>query len=126
MCPYSFYKNLNGRDYIYCLKTDGVCPFTRYCTIIGKMIPNDRKYYTMEDCNLKNEKVLENGEYKVRFEKKGFLYVEINDSVKMFKNIFNDIPVSVKLVFVDGEYYILGTEPKKTLKIKPIKEDVKE
>ena len=76
MCPYSFYKNLNGRDYIYCLNTDGVCPFTRYCTIIGKMIPNDRKYYTMEDCNLKNEKVLENGEYKVRFEKKGFLQKE--------------------------------------------------
>lgn len=53
------------------------------------------------------------GMNKVRFELKGVLYVEVGDFVYEIKNPYDYIPDFVKIVQVDGEYYIKGFEPRK-------------
>lgn len=63
----------------------------------------------MATCKFKQEPVqLNKGEYKVRFEHKEKLYVEIGNQVMVFKNPFNYIPQVVKLKKVNGEYRIKG------------------
>ncbi len=63
-------------------------------------------------------------EYKVRFEKKGILFIEIpeKDMVIELENTYDDIPKKVELICIENKYYIKGTEPKK----KTIKKGVEE
>ena len=64
-------------------------------------------------------------EYRVRFALKGRLFVEIDDFVKEVPNPFDSVPQKVKLVWVDGQPYIKGWEPKPKKKAVK-KEDEKE
>lgn len=112
-CKYSKYSDkLNnvGRNDLICNITKEPCPLVRFCDKVNKLINNDFyencRYYIME-----NEK-LKNGFYKVRFEKHGKLYVEVDNKVLTFDNTFKEVPKQIELVNVEDVYYIKGTEPK--------------
>ena len=87
-------------------------------------ILNDRKDNTdnYKNCTayVKQEKEIEKGRNgmnnKVIFEKKGSLYIELNDEIGQvvaIKNQYDKIPDYVDVVFVDNTPYIKGFEPKK-------------
>ena len=52
---------------------------------------------------------------KVRFIKNNKLFVEVNDFVVEIANPFDYEPEYVALVNVDGEYFVKGYEPQKTI-----------
>lgn len=55
---------------------------------------------------------MSNGQYKVLFEKRGLLYVELDsNTVIKLKNQLQTVPQSVDLIKVKDEYYIKGFEP---------------
>lgn len=58
---------------------------------------------------------MSNGQYKVLFEKRGLLYVELDsNTVIQVKNQLQTVPQSVNLIKIKDEYYIKGFEPKKS------------
>lgn len=55
---------------------------------------------------------MSNGQYKVLFEKRGLLYVELDsNTVIQVKNQLQTVPQSVDLIKIKDEYYIKGFEP---------------
>ena len=58
-------------------------------------------------------------EYRVEFESKGKLYININGQMKRIPNPFDHTPKAVELVEVDREWYIKGYEPKPVVKEEP-------
>lgn len=122
-CKYSFTnetKDSIGRHPIYCkLNNNDMCPLIRYCSIVGDFINVDNidkncTYY------IKGEDLInmKNGKYKVLFEKRGYLIVEIdNDNVATVKNTLSEVPKYVELTKVDSSYYIKGFEPKPIIEV---------
>ena len=55
---------------------------------------------------------MKNGEYLVRFEKDGDLYIEVGDYVIYKKNPYDYVPEKVEMVQIDNEIYFKGFEPK--------------
>lgn len=85
MCKYAYYdSNEKIRQKIYCRQTGKTCLYSKYCVKVGKFIPSDG----MENCfmALKEIKKVPNGANRVRFVKRGYLYVEIGDKVVKIKN----------------------------------------
>lgn len=79
----------------------------------------------MNTCTRRN-KVKEVGilmanEYKVEFESKGKLYININGQIKRIPNPFDYSPKKVELINIDNEWYIKGYEPKPI--VEPVVED---
>ena len=100
-----------------CTKSQEMCPFMRRCSIEHDWVPLD----SMNKCTLREPErrvELKQGEYIVRIEKNGDLYIEVEDYVIVKKNPFDDIPEKVELVKVDNEMYIKGFEPKKEKEVK--------
>lgn len=105
-------KDRFNRDVIVCKITNNICPLVRFC-------PTKKNIISIENhtnCKYYKEKVGINivGN-KVLFEKKGFLFVELNDKigqVVQVKNPFNTLPLSVILVKYKEVYYVKGYEPK--------------
>lgn len=109
MCEYCEKGSYHG--FCTCLKSGDICPFMRRCGIEHTWLPID----SMNSCSLRQpERVIElkNGEYKVRFEKGGDLYIEVGDIVIQKANPYDYIPEKVELVRVDNEMYFKGFEPK--------------
>lgn len=116
MCEYCEKGSYYG--FCTCVKSNNICPFMRRCNMEHKWLPID----AMNTCNLRlpeTEVVLKQGEYLVRFEKNGELYIEIDNYVVVKKNPFDYVPTKVELVRVDNEMYIKGFEPKQ--KEEPVK-----
>ena len=66
----------------------------------------------MEYCKIRKESVVvPDGKNKVRFEKNGKLFVELEDSVITVDNPFDEVPQFVEIVAKNNEYYIKGYEP---------------
>ena len=110
MCPYCEKGSYFG--FCACIKSGEICPFMRRCNIEHDWLPID----TMDKCALrKPERVIElkNGEYLVRFEKDGNLYIEVGDYVIYKKNPYDYVPEKVEMVQIDNEMYFKGFEPKK-------------
>ena len=83
----------------------------RRCNMEHTWLPID----SMNTCTLREpERVIElkNGEYLVRFEKDGDLYIEVGDYVIYKKNPYDYVPEKVEMVQVDNEMYFKGFEPK--------------
>ena len=103
MCKDAYYdSNEKIRQKIYCRQTGKTCLYSKYCVKVGKFIPSDG----MENCfmALKEIKKVPNGANRVRFVKRGYLYVEIGDKVVKIKN---DKIGEVDFVYVrqkDGVY----------------------
>lgn len=114
MCPYASYGYIDGydREIILCSKSNESCPFTRYCNKVNKIIPNDRSGYRMEDCRLSKLKDIPKDSYRIRFERKGFLYIEKDNQVIKVKNTLKDKVEDYVYMKedIDGTY-LISTEP---------------
>lgn len=102
------YRNNN-----MCSIVDGVCPWVFYCGKIGGYKERDgiEKY-----CKYKKQepiKNIPNGCYPVIFEKKGFLYIELNNQTIKLQNPFDYIPQYVKLYQSKGNWKIKKEKEKK-------------
>ena len=122
-CKYSYKLNeIKGeRNYLYCNIMKNQCPMIRFCNKVNDIINVDN---VETKCTIyKNEEdkeYMKQGKYKVLYEKRGMLYIELDhDTSIRVPNPFNIVPSGVDLVKIKDEYYIKGYEPK-------IKEVVKE
>ena len=98
-----------------CTKSKDICPFMRRCSMEHEWLPLNG----MNTCSLRQPErsiELKENEYKVRFEKDGDLYIEIEDYVIQKKNPFDYIPEKVEMVRIDNEMYFKGFEPKEEKK----------
>ena len=97
------------------------CPFMRRCSIEHCWLPLD----SMDACTRRNKEkevgILMANEYKVEFESKGKLYININGQVKRIPNPFDYSPKKVELININNEWYIKGYEPKSI--VEPVAED---
>lgn len=116
-CKYSF-KDENNK-YLNCKLTGQFCPLIRYCGDLGKFISVEKhkeicRYYI----DAEDTEEQKNGTNKVRFEKDGFLFIELNDKdrqVRKFKNPYRYVPKYVNLIMIDGQY-LIEDQLKKTTK----------
>lgn len=123
-CKYATYSDdldSVGRQYLYCRIMKDTCPLVRYCDKVNKLINNDFyencRYYIMENGKVKK------GFSRVRFEKHGKLYVEVENTVVTFDNPYDEVPKEVEIIKVNNTYYIKGTEPKEVKKSQPKKKE---
>lgn len=120
-CSYSYYgeNKQSNRPYLYCSIDNMICPLVRFCQVESRIINTDGHL----NCNKRVEEVekMPNGKYRVKFNDRGFLYVEIKDinQTRKIKNPFDSIPKFVDLVEIDNEYYIRGYEPTKEVTEEP-------
>lgn len=60
-----------------------------------------------ENCKVKENRNIPKGYYKVCFEKRGNLYVSIDDKIQIFSNPFDHVPSFVKIFkFKNGNFKI--------------------
>lgn len=108
------------------------CPFMRRCNMEHKWLPLDSMNSCTRRIKEKEVSTLMANEYRVEFESKGKLYININGQIKRILNPFDYSPQKVELVNIDNEWYIKGYEPKPVAKEEPKvelefeKEEVKE
>lgn len=101
MCPYSEYREDNR--ILYCTKINDVCAYSYFCNKIGKCKNTDR--YII--CPELNKREVSIGMNLVRFERKGFLYIEVGDQVIVMPNPYDYVPTEVKIYKDrDGNYKI--------------------
>ena len=111
-CKYSkrLEKDAVGHK-IFCNLADYYCGHCYFCSIINdyKMKDGytDCPYYKNKEKEMQKSSKTPN---KVRFEKRGKLYVELNDELEqvvVVDNPFEDVPNYVKILKrPDGEYYV--------------------
>ena len=109
MCEYCEKGSYYG--FCVCVKSGDICPFMRRCNIEHEWLPID----LMDACSLRKPKEvieLNKNEYKVRFEKDGYLYIEIGDVVIQKRNPYDHVPSKVEMVRIDNELYFKGFESK--------------
>lgn len=76
-----------------CKITKDICPYLYFCNKIKSYKPNSS---IPLNCKVKQNFEIPNGYYKVCFEKKGDLYININGNVEIVQNPFDTIPPYVK------------------------------
>lgn len=114
ICEYCQIADYNG--FCHCGKDGDICAFMRRCQTEHRWKPLE----SMDKCKLRKEgKPVPKGQYKVRFELKGTLYVEMGDFVREIKNPYGYVPEFVEVVQIDGVYYIKEFAPKVAPKKKP-------
>lgn len=90
-----------------CAITNEVCPYMYYCTKrnIWKQSSN-----MPENCKVKQAHSVPKGYYKVLFERRGMLYILIEDQTIPMQNPFDHVPLFVKLrKSKDGHWFIVKT-----------------
>ena len=104
MCKYSYIDETNSRQPIYCKLNRRPCIFSKYCDKVNKFVEKDG----MENCFMalaEFKKNVPNGAHYVRFSKRGFLFVELNDDkVIMVRDTIGIETNYVYLREVNGEY----------------------
>lgn len=104
MCPDSYKEKVGDRDMIKCKRQDGnVCPYVYWCNKIEDWKPLRN---TQDTCKLRTLVNIPDGSSKVRFEKKGKLYIDYNNEVIVLDNPFPFIPQYVTLIIKNGNFYI--------------------
>lgn len=76
-----------------CSITEDNCPFMYFCTKINSWKPLNSM---PENCMVKERFEVPKGYYKVRMERKGFLYIDIDNQTIKVPNPFEEIPLYVK------------------------------
>lgn len=115
-----------GWNKLICVETKEMCNFQYRCTQIN----NWRNYDNLENrCKIykyKGDKeYMKQGQYKVLYEKRGKLYIELdyNTSITVINPFkINEIPLGVDLVKIKNDYFIKGFEPKRFEKIVEVKD----
>lgn len=109
MCKYAFYNEKEKKSQIYCNINGKICLFSKFCIKQNKYIHREG----VESCYMaleKEKKTIPNGAYCVRFVRKGFAYVEMDDKIVKIKDTLENIDnyVYVKLT---EQGYILSLNP---------------
>lgn len=118
MCKYSYRDENNVRQPIYCKVTKKQCIYSQYCNKVGKFIEKNG----MENCFISMEEANRNipkGAYYVRFSKKGYLYVEIDNKVVKILDTIGTVKNYVYLKDNNGEYEISLTPFASTIDATP-------
>lgn len=91
------------RDKNNCKKMNNICPWVFWCSKINgwKERAGMEKY-----CKYLKNKDVPNGYFLVAFEKKGYLYINMEDETIKIKNPFNYIPDFVKIYKSKDEWKI--------------------
>lgn len=76
-----------------CKITKDICPYLYFCNKIKSYKPNASM---PSNCKVKQSFEVPNGYYKVCFERKGNLYININGNVEVIPNPFDIVPLYVK------------------------------
>lgn len=86
-----------------CEVTKNICPWVMWCSKINnyKERAGVDKY-----CKYKNMSNIPDGYSKVAFEKKGFLYIDVENETIKIKNPYDYTPLYVKLFKSKGEWKI--------------------
>lgn len=77
-----------------CAISGETCPFMYWC--LKRQMFRPLKSMP-EDCNVKVSFEIPTGYSRVREERKGYLYVDIDSSTHKIKNPFDDVPMYVKV-----------------------------
>lgn len=104
-----------GWNKLYCTITNEMCPFQYRCNKINNWCNVDNITRKCTICRNEDDKeYMEQGKYKVLYEKRGKLYIELdyNTSITTPNPFGSDIPKGVDLIKVKDEYYVKGYEPK--------------
>lgn len=76
-----------------CSLTNNICPFMYFCDKKNIWKPSANM---PTNCGVKARAEAPKGYYRVREERKGYLYVDIDNQTYKIKNPFDDIPRYVK------------------------------
>ena len=77
-----------------CKITKDICPYLYFCNKIKSYKPNASM---PSNCKVKQNFEVPNGYYKVCFEKKGNLYVEVDGYIRIVANPYDTTPQYVKV-----------------------------
>jgi len=106
-CEYAYYKEEETYyPRLYCRLNNHYCIYSKKCLKQERFIPTDNQgeCYIM---NMEKRKKIPKGSYYVRFEHKGNLFVEIDDShVVQIKNTLSGVTDYVYVKKVDNNYEI--------------------
>lgn len=85
-----------------CMVTHDVCPYMYYCDKIRAYKPSQSM---PTNCKIKEKASVPKGAYKVRDERKGWLYIDYKGITIKVKNPFDNIPLYVHVQKLkNGEY----------------------
>ena len=106
-CEYNYYdKEEKYYPRLYCKINGKQCIYSKKCLKEEKFIPLDNQ----SECyiaNMEKKKNIPNGSCYVRFEHKGYLFVEIDDThVVQIKNTLDNVKDYVYVRKVNNEYEI--------------------
>lgn len=117
-CKYSkreYQVDSSGWYRLYCNIINDICPFQYRCYKINNWCNQDNLdkkciYYKNEE----DKEYMKQGKYKVLYENRGKLYIELDSETSIVVNnpFGKDIPKGVDLIKVDNEYFVDGFEPK--------------
>lgn len=89
-----------------CLLRKENCPYLYYCNKIHKYKINSS---TPVNCRIKQSFEVPNGYYKVCFERKKQLYVNVDNNIEIIPNPYNFIPIYIKMIKLkNGKWKITG------------------
>lgn len=87
-----------------CKISGDICPWRYLCPQTGDW--RDNKYMP-DDCKIKRQADVPAGYYRVREERKGWLYIDVDNYTIRVKNPFDHIPLYVRArKLKSGEYKI--------------------
>ena len=111
MCPHCEIGSYFGT--CKCMVANAPCPFMRRCNMEHRWLPLDSMNTCTRRTREREVSMLMADEYRVEFESKGRLYVNINGQIERIENPFNYTPEKVKIVFVEDKPYVKGYEPER-------------
>lgn len=116
MCEYSYYED-GEKPRLYCKLNKKACIFSKYCIKQKKYIHKEG----VDNCYMainEKRKIIPNGAYYVRFVRKGYVYVEIDDKVIKIKDTIGNITNYVYLQQNEQGEYTISLTP---FELTPIK-----
>lgn len=111
-CSYAYYNDENKpQARIYCKITNTMCMYSRFCVNANKYLPKDKE---MESCVLimenKRDKI-PHGSCYIRFIRKGFLYIEIDNNVVKIPNTLKREDIDYVYVRKVNDKYEVSLQP---------------
>lgn len=77
-----------------CAITAQICPYVYYCDKICAYKPSSAM---PKECKVKQNAEVPKGYYRVRDERKGWLYIDVDNETIKVKNPFDSVPLYVKV-----------------------------
>lgn len=84
----------NYRELNQCKVNSGVCPWVYWCDKIGAWKELSK---APKKCKVAEVAELPKGYYEVAFERKGYLYVRVENQTVKVLNVYDSVPLMVKM-----------------------------